>query len=249
MIAPIFLALGAPLTLALRTLPVRARRLLIRGLHSRAVRVLTFPLVTFAIFVANPWVLYFTGLYRLTLENDLLHDWVHVHFLVTGCLFLWPLIGIDPLPGRWPYPARALLMLMSTPFHAFLGVTIMQGRQLIAGDYYPALHLGWVTPAADQNLAGAVLWAGGDLVSVTMLAALIGQWIRASERETARIDRHLDRLRAVGRRAAVSAQGGPATDGTACRDRPAAAVVTAPGEQTDDEPVWEKPWWETAGPG
>ncbi len=49
-----------------------------------------------------------------------------MHFLIVGCLFFWPLIGLDPLPGRWPYPARALMMLISTPFHAVLGLTIMR---------------------------------------------------------------------------------------------------------------------------
>lgn len=94
MVAPIFLALGAPVTLALRTLPRRGRRSLLWVLHSRPVRVLTFPLVAFAVFVANPFVLYFTDLYRLSLSNGLVHEWVHVHFVLTGCLFFWPLIEI-----------------------------------------------------------------------------------------------------------------------------------------------------------
>src|SRR5438477_307500 len=94
-------------------------------------------------------MLYFPGLYRLTLAHTWLHELVHVHFLATGCLFFWPLIGLDPLPGRWPYPGRALLMLLSTPFHAVLGLTIMQSRELIAGDWYPSLHLSWADPYAD----------------------------------------------------------------------------------------------------
>src|SRR5579859_1025527 len=137
MIAPIFLALGAPVTLALRTLPAGPRRRLVALLHSRVARVVTFPLVAYVLFVANPFVLYFTGLYRLTLEHAWLHEWVHVHFVLTGCLFFWPLLGLDPLPGRWPYPGRALLMILSTPFHAVLGLTIMQSQNLIGGDWYP----------------------------------------------------------------------------------------------------------------
>src|SRR2546430_12370538 len=146
MIAPIFLALGAPVTLALRTLPVRPRKALAAALHSRRVKVLAFPLVSYALFVANPFVLYFTGLYRLTLEHAWLHELVHAHFVATGCLFFWPLVGLDPLPGRWPYPGRALLMLLSTPFHAVLGLTIMQSRDLVGGDWYPSLHLTSAAP-------------------------------------------------------------------------------------------------------
>ncbi len=205
MVGPIFLALGAPVTLALRTLQRGPKRALLAFLHSRVIRVLTFPLLTFGIFIANPFALYFTGLYRLTLENDWLHELTHIHFIVTGCLFFWPLLGLDPLPNRWPYPGRALLMVLSVPFHTVLGLTIMQDKTLIGGDYYPSLHLSWANPVSDQVTAGGILWAGGELISVTMLGILIIQWIRQSEREARRIDRALDRAEDEQARAAVAA--------------------------------------------
>lgn len=196
MIAPIFLALGAPVTLALRTLGGVPRRRLLAVVHSRVARVLSFPLFAYALFVVNPFVLYFTGLYRLTLENVVAHELTHVHFILTGCLFFWPLIGLDPLPGRWPYPARALLMVLSVPFHTVLGLTVMQSGTLFGGDWYPSLGLTWADPWADQKVAGGILWAGGEFVSVTMLAVLVVQWMRQSEREARRVDRELDRQEA-----------------------------------------------------
>jgi cytochrome c oxidase assembly factor CtaG len=205
MVAPIFLALGAPVTLALRTMQRGPRRSLLAFLHSRYVRVLTFPLVAFGIFIANPFALYFTGLYKLTLEHAWLHELTHIHFIVTGCLFFWPLLGLDPLANRWPYPGRALLMVLSVPFHTVLGLTIMQDKSLLAGDYYPSLHLTWVNPWNDQVTAGGILWAGGELVSVTMLGILVIQWMRQSEREARRVDRALDRAEADQARAAVAA--------------------------------------------
>ncbi len=222
MIAPIFLALGAPVTLALRTLPVRRRRALVAVLHSRVARVVAFPLVAYALFVATPFILYFTSLYRLTLEHAWLHELVHLHFLAVGCVFFWPLLGLDPLPGRWPYPGRALLMLLSTPFHAVLGLTIMQSHDLIGGDWYPNLHLTWADPHSDQVLAGGILWAGGELVSVTMLAVLVAQWMLDSDREARRVDRRLE------------------------LDRARVHPAPAPGGPVDD--IWEAPWWQTQGP-
>nr|WP_246447691.1 cytochrome c oxidase assembly protein [Micromonospora polyrhachis] len=196
MIAPIFLALGAPMTLALRTLPGVPRRRLLAILHSRVAKVVTYPLYAFAIFVINPFVLYFTDLYRLSLENAFAHEVVHAHFILTGCLFFWPLVGHDPLPGRWPYPARALLMVLSVPFHTVLGLTIMESTTLFGGDWYPSLGLDWSNPWSDQEVAGGILWAGGEFVSITMLAVLVVQWIRQSEREARRLDRELDRQEA-----------------------------------------------------
>ncbi|MET8307585.1 MULTISPECIES: cytochrome c oxidase assembly protein [unclassified Micromonospora] len=205
MVAPIFLALGAPMTLALRTLPVGARKRLLAIVHSRVARVYSFPLVAFAIFVVNPFALYFSDLYRFTLEHAWAHELVHAHFILTGCVFFWPLLGLDPLPGRWPYPARALLMLLSVPFHTVLGLTIMQSSTLFGGDWYPSLNLSWSDPWDDQVVAGGILWAGGEFVSVTMLAVLVVQWVKQSEREARRIDRDLDRQEARERAAGTPA--------------------------------------------
>lgn len=197
MVAPIFLALGAPVTLALRTLPRRPRRSLLWVVHSGPARVLSFPLVAFVIFVASPFVLYFTDLYRLSLESTVVHEWVHLHFVAAGCLFFWPLLGLDPLPGRWPHPGRVLLLLLMLPFHTVLGLVVMQSERLIGGDWYPSLGLGWADPYADQFLAGGILWALGEVVTVGVLSVMVLQWMRASEREARRVDRELDRLEAL----------------------------------------------------
>ena len=209
MVGPIFLALGSPITLALRTLHGPPRRTLLKVLHTRIVRFVTHPLIAFGLFIINPFVLYFSGLYRATLEHAWLHEFVHVHFIVTGCLFFWPLLSLDPLPNRWPYPGRALLMVLSVPFHTVLGLTIMQSRTLLGGDWYPNLNLTWADPWSDQVVAGGVLWAGGEIVSVTMLGILVVQWIRQSEREAKRIDRALDREEA---QQAAEAQRAAATE-------------------------------------
>lgn len=195
MIAPIFLALGAPITLALRTLPRAggARRRLLAVLHSRIVRILTFPLIPFLIFVASPFALYLTGWYAATLANPWLHELMHMHFLLAGCLFFWPLVGLDPVPGRVGYPMRMLILVATLPLHAILGLTIMNGTDLLAAEHYLALGLPWSDPASEQRVGGGLLWSSGDLVGLLMLGAAAFQWMRASEREATREDRWLDR--------------------------------------------------------
>ena len=199
MVAPVFLALGAPVTLALRVLPGGSRRALLGALHSRAVKVLTFPLVGWLLFVFNPFVLYFSPLYEASLRHAWVHEWMHLHFLLVGCLFFWPLVGLDPIPGRVAYPLRALLLFVALPFHAILGLSIMGSGQLIAGDYYEGLHLSWSDPHSEQRVGGGLLWASGDLVGLLMLGSVVVQWTRASEREAEREDRRLDRLEALAR--------------------------------------------------
>jgi cytochrome c oxidase assembly factor CtaG len=212
MLAPLLMALGAPITLALRTLPGRPRAVLLKVLHSPVVGVLTFPLVAGLLYIVNPWVLYFSPLYEATLRNPVLHDINHLHFVLIGCLWFWTLLGIDPLPHRPSYPARLIAIFISIPFHAFLGVTIMGATTIIAGDYYLALDRGWgPAPLQDQQIAGSLLWASGDLVSFALLLVLCVQWAKASEREARATDRRLDLAEAKAARSARLAAAPPAT--------------------------------------
>ena len=197
MLVPLALALGAPVTLALRTLPARPRRGLLVVLHSRAAKVLTFPPLTFTLYVVSPWALYFSGWYEASLRSPYVHEMMHLHLVLVGTLFFWPLVGIDPVPGRVAYPFRVLLIVLTLPFHAFLGITIMGQDSLIAGDWYTSLRdgpmSGWLPdPLDDQHLAGGVLWASGDLIGLVFFGVLFAQWVRSSTREAAREDRRLD---------------------------------------------------------
>ena len=197
MVVPLFLALGAPVTLALRTLPGRPRATLTTVLHSRVARVLTFAPLTLVLYIVSPWALYFSGWYSATLHHEWLHLLMHVHLVTVGALFFWPLMGIDPLPGRLQYPFRLLMIFLTLPFHAFLGVTIMSQSKLIGGDWYPDLHrtMTWLPdPLDDQHVAGGILWSSGDLIGLLFFAVLFVQWVRASMQEAKREDRRLDLL-------------------------------------------------------
>jgi cytochrome c oxidase assembly factor CtaG len=215
MVVPLAMALGAPVTLALRTLHRRPRAWLLAVLHSRGAKVLTFPPLTFVLFVTTPWALYFSGWYTATLHHQYLHEMTHLHMVLIGSLFFWPLGGVDPVPGRLGYPFRVLLLALTLPFHAFLGVTIMQQSDLIGGTWYPELHEGpmgaWLpSPASDQHLAGGILWAAGDLVALLFFGVLFVQWVRSSMKEAEREDRRLDLLEARQAKAAPAApMGGP----------------------------------------
>jgi cytochrome c oxidase assembly factor CtaG len=212
MLVPLAMALGAPVTLALRTLPRRPRRWLLAVLHSRVAKVLSFPPLTLTLFIVTPWALYFSSWYPATLHHDYLHEMTHLHMVLVGCLFFWPLVGVDPLPGRIGYPFRILLVVLTLPFHAFMGVTIMAQDTLIGGTWYRHLHDGpmgaWLpSPLSDQHLAGGILWSAGDLVGLVFFTVLFVQWVRSSMAEARREDRRLDLLEARQARAARASDG------------------------------------------
>jgi putative copper resistance protein D len=160
-------------------------------------KVLAFPPLAFVLYVASPWALYFSSWYDASLSSAYVHEMMHVHLVLVGTLFFWPLMGVDPVPGRVSHPFRVLLTLMTLPFHAFLGVTIMGQTTLIGGAHYLELREGpmgsWLPPVLDdQHLAGGILWASGDLIGVLFFAVLFTQWVRQSMKEAAREDRRLD---------------------------------------------------------
>jgi cytochrome c oxidase assembly factor CtaG len=202
MLTPLACAIGAPVTLALRTLPAKPRSWLLALLHSRLAKVLCFPLIGFTLFVLSPWALYFSGWYDATLRSAALHDLLHLHFILVGALFFWPLLGLDPVPGRVIYPFRLMLTFLTLPFHAFLGITIMSSTSLIAEDWYTSFGRSWPpSPLHDQYIAGGLLWGSGDIVGLFFFGVLFVQWVKQSQREARREDRRLDRLEEQARRA------------------------------------------------
>lgn len=201
-VAPVFLALGAPITLALRTLPRRARKGLLWLLHTPVAKVLAFPLVGFVFLTVSLYALYYSSLFEISLRHESVHYLLHLHFLLAGCLFFWPIIGIDPLPGRLPHWGRLIVLFMSFPVHALLGLSIMSTAQPFAAKYFAQVARPWGTSVLnDQHTGGAIMWASGELVGAIVFVALFVQWSRADEREAVRTDRRLDRAESAQERA------------------------------------------------
>ena len=141
------------------------------------------PIVGWALFGGTLVAFYLSPLFALSLEHPWLHALVHLHFLVVGCLFLWPLIGVDVTPRPVPYGARLLAVLVAVPFHAFLGVALLTTAQPIAPKTYPSL--------GDQHAAAGVLWASGELLTLVVAAIVFAQWWAADQRASVRLDRQL----------------------------------------------------------
>ena len=184
LVAPVLLALSAPVTLALQAAARGTQTALARIVHGGPVAAVSHPALAAALFAGSLFVLYFTPLLELSLRNGPVHAAVHVHFVVTGCLFFWPLVGVDPTRWSMPHGVRMLVLLISAPVHAVLGIALVSGESLIAEGWYDL---------ADQRTGGGILWATGDVVGVVAAAVVLAQWMRHDAREAARDDRRLDR--------------------------------------------------------
>src|SRR3954449_2018255 len=199
MIAPLLLLLGAPVTLALRTLPRgkgtagAPRALLLELLHSRVARFLSHPLVTVPLFLGSLYGVYFTPIFDDLMANPIGHQFMLAHFLVTGLLFFGPILGQDPWPRPLGYPGRMLELLIPIPFHAFFGVAIMMADSLVV-ETFAQPPAGWgVDTLADQGTAGSIAWSFAELPTVLVLAVVFFSWAGSEERRGARFDRMAER--------------------------------------------------------
>lgn len=200
MVAPIFLVLGAPVTLALRALPARgdgsrgAREWLLVFVHSKFSQLVTHPIFAAANFAGSIVLFYYSDLFGFAMREHVGHELMIVHFLLTGYIFILSMIGTDPVPLRAPYPMRLLLLLATMGFHAFFGVAIMGGDNLLAADYFGNLGRAWGDSAlADQQKGGAVAWGIGEVPTLLVAIGVAIMWSRSDQRETKRVDRAADR--------------------------------------------------------
>ncbi|MER6498052.1 cytochrome c oxidase assembly protein [Streptomyces sp. NPDC001455] len=199
MLSPILVLLGAPVTLALRALPVAGRgrtgprELLLKLLHSRYMRVITHPVFTIPMFIASLYALYFTPLFDFLMESKTGHIAMMVHFLAVGLVFFWPIMGVDPGPHRPGYVMRMLELFAGMPFHAFFGIALMMATTPMVDTYeHPPASLG-IDALSDQSAAGGIAWAFSEIPSVLVLIALVFQWYRSEQRAAKRSDRSEER--------------------------------------------------------
>jgi putative copper resistance protein D len=199
MLSPILILLGAPVTLALRALPVAGRghkgprELLLALLHSRYMRIITHPAFTIPLFIASLYGLYFTPIFDFLMGSKTGHVAMMVHFLAVGVVFFWPIIGVDPGPHRPGYLMRMLELFAGMPFHAFFGIALMMASEPMVETFKnPPASLG-IDALSDQNYAGGIAWAFSEIPSVLVLIALLFQWYGSEQRQAKRTDRAADR--------------------------------------------------------
>lgn len=200
MLIPLMLVLGAPITLALRATEKRndgswgGREWIMWAVQTPYSKFITHPAVAAVVFAGSLWVFYFTPIARWAASEHLGHQWMIIHFLIAGYLFSLSMIGIDPVPYRFPYPLRLVTLFATMASHAFFGVTIMTGNGLMLADWYGAMGRTWgATPLEDQSTGGGIAWGIGELPTLALALIVAVQWSRSDTKEQKRKDRAADR--------------------------------------------------------
>jgi putative copper resistance protein D len=199
LVATPLLVYAGPITLLLRASSAQTRnRWIFPFLHSRIVRFLSFPVVAWILFAAVMWGSHFSPLFDAALENEWLHRLEHGLFLVSSMLFWWPVVGSDPSPWRMRPAAKVLYVGLQMPQNTFLAVAIAMSSVPLYSHYVTTIRPWGPTPLEDQQLAGSIMWLGGDLVFIGVVILLVLAWMRDDERRSVGEDRRL-----AGERAAI----------------------------------------------
>jgi putative copper resistance protein D len=198
LVAAPLIALGAPITALLRVATPNVRRTMILPiLHSRVMRVLSFPVVAWLIFAGVMWGTHFSPIFDRSLEDPLVHDLEHGLYLAAGLLFWWPAVGLDPSPWRMPHPVRAMYVLLQMPQNTFLAVAIITSSVPLYAHYATLVRPWGPSVLDDQRIAGSVMWIGGDALFIAAMAAVIAGWMRHERRQEGAADRRVDAERAA----------------------------------------------------
>jgi putative copper resistance protein D len=180
---PVLLALSAPVTLALQASGRPTQRALLAVLHHPVVEFLTHPLVVAAAVYVTMLVYFLSPFYNLALEHSWLRDLVFLHFLVSGYLFWWILIGRDPSRWRLSHPAKLGLLAPGIAVNAILGVSLTGATASVAPHFQTL---------GDTHVGGSILWVVGELISLVAMGLVLYQWMQFEEREAVRADRRTD---------------------------------------------------------
>ncbi len=148
-------------------------------LANRAVRAVSFPVVTWVIYTGSVLALFFTGLFGEFLANLWVRQALTVVLVAVGLGFWWVVAGVDRSPWRLGYWQRILYLMLTFPVFGILGMTLQSERSRITSNISLAsLHLG-----------AAVLWVAGETVALYATISVFAQWLRNDEKAAQNHDR------------------------------------------------------------
>jgi putative membrane protein len=187
MLQHLLLILAVPPFLIAGLTPQRVSAWLAHPPVRQAEQVLGRPAIAWLSNMAMMLAWHLPVLYNAANASTTIHIAEHLCFLVTGCMFWWPIF--NPLREERMQPGPAMLYLFAAAaVNTVLGIVL---TFLPVGYYQPYLHpadelgalqlirVGWgVSAAEDQKLAGLLMWVPGCSVYFVVMLLELGRWFR-----------------------------------------------------------------------
>ncbi|MGV8978923.1 MAG: cytochrome c oxidase assembly protein [Cellulomonas sp.] len=194
-VTPVGLALGDPVALAETTWGEARAQHLRSTLRGPVARVLMFPLVSSMLAIGSLILVFFTGYFVASTTSTLVRALLEAQMLVTGSLFVLPLLGADMLPAWCTPPVRAVIAFADGLLDALPGIFVMTAPRLLARGAVGLTTRSWgPSPELDQKLGGGAMLLVAEVVGLPVLAAVIAAWVRSDEADAREVDAALDAL-------------------------------------------------------
>lgn len=192
-VAPL-LVLGSPVLLVLRLAsPDIRRRRLVPLLRSRTVHALSSPVGTWVFFAAVVVGTHFSPFYNLALAHLWIHRFVeHPVYLGAALLYYYPLLDRQAR-RRLPPGGRILSLLLMMVPEAMTGFFIYASGFVMYPHYLTVSRPFGPGALTDQQLGGALMWAGGMVIDAAWICLATRDWLRAEERKGRRVDAEIAR--------------------------------------------------------
>ncbi|MEP7018355.1 MAG: cytochrome c oxidase assembly protein [Actinomycetota bacterium] len=187
--APLLL-LGAPVLLILRvSSPELRRHWVVPLLRSRLAHALGNPVTTWLLLVLVIVGTHFTPFYEVALEHPNLHQFVeHPLYLGAALLYFYPLLPGN-LSTRRVAPAWRVLSLFLMMVPETMTGFFIYASPIVMYPFYAQVHRPFgLNPLADQQLGGALMWAGSMLIDAGWVALATYAWLRSEETRGRRMD-------------------------------------------------------------
>lgn len=190
MVVPPLVLLANPMIPLLRGLPrPLARKMLAPILRwppvVRFFRGITHPAFCWAAFTVSMVGWHLPGPYDLALRSDGWHELEHATFLFTSILFWWPVVQPWPSRARWPRWAVPVYLILADFANSALSAFLIFSGRVLYAPYLTFPHLGSITTASDQVLAGVVMWFAGGFAFVIPAIVLLAKLLSPARREPA----------------------------------------------------------------
>jgi putative membrane protein len=187
-VAPVLLAIAAPLTLALSALPARGARVVTRSMRTRGVAWLATPVAGWSVFVGVPILVHATPLFEWSLASPGWHALEHGLWMGAALVFWWPIVGADASPRPVGYGVRLLSLTLAMPAMSFLALAIYAADRPLYGAY-ASLPSPWGPDAlGDQRNAAAMMWIAGNLALVIAMLLVAAMWKREDDERQRRLE-------------------------------------------------------------
>ncbi|APT85288.1 cytochrome c oxidase assembly protein [Corynebacterium aquilae] len=196
---PVFWVLGGPITLWREAIQPAAdgepgpRAWLGVLIDNPVMRFVTHPAVNTIQFLVAFYGLYLDSIYSFAVSEHAGHLGMNFMFLISGSIYFWELIGVDPAPRRTDPKIKLMWLTFSLPIHMFFGVTLMMLQTVLAYDFYSTLGLPWNPDLLqDQLVGGGVAWASGQFPLLIVYIVIVNQWWTDDKRQMKSYDRRAD---------------------------------------------------------